>query len=137
MRVVEHEWGRPATHLLPDYDTKFTRAFDMVFAAAGTAVKRVGPRGPNLNAYAKRRVQSVRTECLDHFVICGERHLQHLVREVVAHYHTERPHQGLGNVPLPVAETAGEPQILTCPRGLVQCRSRLGGLLRHYHRAAA
>jgi hypothetical protein len=82
-------------------------------------------------------VQAVKTECLDHFVVCGERHLRHLVREFVAHYHAERPHQALGNVPLPAAASAGDPPILPFPRGPVRCRTRLGGLLRHYHRAAA
>jgi putative transposase len=41
----------------------------------------------------------VKQECLDHFVVFGERHLRYLIREYVNHFHEERPHQGLGNVP--------------------------------------
>jgi hypothetical protein len=41
-------------------------------------------------------VKTVRTECLEHFVIFGQRHLRHLLKEFCAHYHTERYHQGLG-----------------------------------------
>ena len=41
-------------------------------------------------------MKTIRSECLDHFVIFGERHLWHLLREFVAHYNTERYHQGLG-----------------------------------------
>ncbi len=54
-------------------------------------------------------------------------------------YNTERPHQARGNVPLPVAEAddAGEPRILKFPSGEVRCQGRLGGLLKHYYRAAA
>jgi len=83
--------------------------------------------------------QCFRTECLDHFLACGEKHLRHLVKEFVSHYHEERPHQARGNVPLPVAEAAdaGEPPLLPFPAGEVRCRKRLGGLLRHYYRAAA
>jgi putative transposase len=61
------------------------------------------------------------------------------VREFLIHYHEERPHQCRGNVPLPVAaaDDAGQPRILPFPSGEVKCRERLGGLLKHYYRAAA
>jgi len=36
-----------------------------------------------------------------------------------------------------VADDASEPPILKFPTGDVQCRERLGGLLKHYYRAAA
>ena len=110
-------------------------SFDAVFESEGTEVKRVGPRAPNMNAFAKRWVQSLRTECLDHFLIRGEKHLAHLTKEYVEHYNQERPHQARGNVPLPEAEEDG-PRILPFPSGEVACRERLGGLLKHYHRAA-
>lgn len=51
-------------------------------------------------------------------------------------YNLERPHQALGNVPLPEADET-EPRILQSPTGGVRCRERLGGLLKHYYRAAA
>jgi putative transposase len=129
------ELGASATHLLIDNDPKFATSFDAVFEADGCEVKRVGPRAPNMNAVAERWVQSLRTECLDHFLILGERHLGHLVREYVEHYNEERPHQAKGNVPLPDADR--DPVILPFPSGEVRCRERLGGLLKHYHRAAA
>jgi hypothetical protein len=75
-------------------------------------------------------VQSIQQECLDKFIICDPGHMDHLVREYVEHYHTERPHQGKENVPL-----TGLPPPLT--EGEVVCRERLGGVLRHYYRAAA
>jgi putative transposase len=133
------EWGLPARFLLLDYDSKFSGEFDAVFAADGTEVKRVGPVAPNLNAYAERWAQSLRTECLDHFLILGEGHLRHVITEYVKHHNTERPHQARGNLPLPDAavEDAGEPRVLPLSLGQVKCRERLGGLLRHYYRAAA
>jgi putative transposase len=63
--------GLSASRLIIDGDTKFTDSFDTVFESEGTTVQRVGPRSPNTNAYAERLVQAVRTECLDHFLICG------------------------------------------------------------------
>lgn len=88
------------------------------------------------NSYAERWVLSLRRECLDHFLVCGENHLAYLVREYVEHYNLERPHQAKGNVPLPDAAES-EPRILPFPSGKVKCRERLGGVLRHYYRAAA
>ena len=130
------DWNLGATHLIINHDTKYARSFDAVFAAEGCAVMRVGPQAPNLNTFAERWVQTLRRECLDHFVVVGERHLRHLVTEFVAHYNLDRPHQGRGNVPLPDA-ALDEPQAILFPSDEVKCRQRLGGLLRHYYRAAA
>jgi putative transposase len=127
------EMGLPPRYLLIDHDGKYTKDFDAVFAAEGGVVQRVGPKAPNLNAHAERFAQTLRQELLDHFVVFGEKHLRHLLTEFLTHYNSERPHQGIGNVPL----TEDPPGVLPFPRGRVQCRKRLGGLLRHYHRAAA
>ena len=49
----------------------------------------------------------------------------------VDHFHTERNHQGKGNILLfPRNTDRGR-------EGPVHCRERLGGLLRYYHREAA
>ena len=49
----------------------------------------------------------------------------------VAHYHTERNHQGLANRLIsPEAGHLGN-------AGVVQRRQRLGGMLNYYYRAAA
>ena len=66
-------------------------------------------------------IQTLQVECLDHFLVFGEKHFDYLVREYVEHYHTERPHQGVGNQLVLRAPPAGD--------GEVQCRTRLGGLL--------
>ena len=72
---------------------------------------------------------------LDHFVVFGEKHFDYLISEYVEHYHTERPHQALGNVPL----TGAWPEPKDDPPDTisVECRTRLGGLLRHNERRAA
>jgi hypothetical protein len=64
-----------------------------------------------------------------HLILFGERRLRHALDEVVAHYHGERNHQGLGNELI-----KPESRPLRGPH--VRCRERLGGLLRYYHRAA-
>ena len=64
-----------------------------------------------------------------HLILFGERRLRHALDEVVAHYHGERNHQGLGNELI-------APETHPAPGTHVRCRERLGGLLRYYHRAA-
>lgn len=98
----------------------------------GITVKPVGPLAPNLNAHCERVIQTIKHECLDHFVVFGEAHLRHLLSEFLVHYHRERPHQGIGNVPpsgaLPVVDQPSTSEVV--------CDTRLGGLLKHYRRAA-
>lgn len=89
-------------------------------------------RSPNLNACVDRFVPSIQQECLDHFLILGEKHLDYLVREYVEHSHVERPHQGLENRLI-----SREPPMVLDWNGELRCRTRLGGLLKHYHRVAA
>lgn len=86
-------------------------------------------------AFIERWGQSLKVECLDRMLALGEAHLNHLVREYVAHFNTERPHQALGNRPLPDVARP-EPPVLPFPEGGVVCEQRLGGLLKHHRRAA-
>jgi putative transposase len=119
--------------LIRDLDTKFMREFDDVLEGEGVEIFRVGPKEPNLNPHAERFVQTVRHECLDHFLICGEAHLRHLLKVFLDYYHDLRPHQGLGNVPPCYAPSPAG----ACPAGQFQCHELLGGLLKSYHRQAA
>jgi len=137
-KVARHFGDQPikATYLLHDQDTKFTKEFDVIVAAEGVTVVKVGPLAPNMNAVAERFVQSVRIEALDHFIVFGEEHLRHICTEYVAFYNQFRPHQGVGNEPL-----GGLPPSDHLPEALslaeVQCQECLGGLLNHYSRRAA
>ena len=83
------------------------------------------------NAFAKRRIRSIKRECLDHFVAFGCGHLDYLVEQYAEHYHDERPHQGLGN--LLVRDIHSPPD----PGGRIVRHTRLGGVLKHYERRAA
>jgi putative transposase len=125
---------RNATHLIHDRDSLFTQAWTTILATGSVDCVPIPAKSPNCNPYAERVVRTVRSECLDHFVIFGERHLRYLLREFFAHYHSERYHQGMGSkliLPLP-APTADNATL-----GAVRCRSRLGGQLNFYFREAA
>jgi putative transposase len=83
------------------------------------------------NAHAERFVRSIKESCLERLILFGESSLRTAVQNFVAHYQTERNHQGLGNkLILPDPAHVGT-------TGTVQCRQRLGGTLKYYYRTAA
>ena len=92
-----------------------------------------------MNAYAQRAIQTVQVECLDKFIVIGEKHLNYLVEQFLAHYHEERPHQAKGNAPLtpPHQPPATGPPDIPLRVKDIACRKRLGGVLKHYYRRAA
>ena len=105
-----------------------------------TQVVKTAHCAPNMQAYVERFIQSLKRECLDHFVALGERHLDHLCTEYLAYYHQERPHQGKGNELLKARRihNRGAPQAdQAISLTDVRCHQRLGGLLKHYSRKAA
>ena len=132
--VTMADWGflAPGQYLLHDRDGKYCPAFHQLIDAAGVTRVPLPPRSPNLNAYAERWVRSVKEECLSRLILFGEASLRHALQEYVEHYHSERNHQGKGNVLLfpTVGQASGR-------EGPIQCRERLGGLLKYYMREAA
>jgi hypothetical protein len=75
--------------LIRDRDSKFTRAFDDVFASDGIQTIQTPIQAPNANAFAERWVRTVRQECLDWMLIWGRRHLEGVLDEYVRHYNEE------------------------------------------------
>ena len=132
--VTMEEWGflAPGQYLIHDRDGKYCPAFQQIIDAAGVKPVPLPPRSPNLNAYAERWVRSVKEECLSRLMLFGEKALWHALTEYGIHYHYERNHQGKGNVLLFPAVSQGRKG-----EGSIQCRERLGGLLKYYGREAA
>jgi putative transposase len=118
--------------LVRDRDTKFTVAFDAVFAAEGIRVLRTPVRAPRANAYAERWVGTVRRELLDRMLILGCWQLRAVLAEYVDHYNGHRPHRALAQAP-PLGPVE-PPAIL--PAGRVVRRDRLRGLIHEYARVA-
>ncbi len=118
-------------YLIHDRDPLFTQEFQETLGAAGVRNVRLLARSPNLNAYAERFVRSIKESCLDRMILFGERSLRRAVQEFVAHYHFERNHQGLDNELIFPEKSAAKP---SAP---IECRQRLGGMLKYYHRLAA
>lgn len=84
------------------------------------------------NAFAERWVRSVKQECLSKLILFGEGSLLRVLTEYSRHYHHERNHQGKGNRLL-FPDVGEQPNL---QRRSIECRQRLGGLLKYYRRAA-
>jgi len=132
--VTMEAWGflSSGQYLIHDRDGKYCLAFQRLIDEAGVTRVPLPPRSPNLNAYAERWVRSVKEECLSRMILFGEVALRHALTHYVEHFHHERNHQGKGNVLL--FPTISQD---TVRQGPVQCRERLGGLLKYYARDAA
>jgi transposase InsO family protein len=118
-------------HRVPicDRDRKWSDAVRQQFHDAGIRVVLTPVCAPNANAYAERFVRSVKEECLDRIIPLGERHFRRAIAAFVEHYHLKRNQQGLDNRLI-----AGAPTTDAIAR--VYRRSRLGGMLNYYERAA-
>jgi len=104
--------------------------FDDMLRGAAVEPVRLPPRSPGLDAYAERFVRSITEECLVRMILFGEKSLRYVIRECLAHHHSERNRQGIGNfIPFP-DEWPGS-------SGEVVRSERLGGLPSCYHPHAA
>jgi transposase InsO family protein len=117
--------------LIRDRDSKFTAAFDQVFAGNGTPVINAPVRAAQANAVAERFVGTLRRECLDHLLIFGERHLRKVLGEYARHDNGHRPHQA--RQPRPPLHQPGPAIDITVP---IEGRQAIGGLISEYRRAA-
>jgi putative transposase len=117
-------------YVLMDRDGKFCPAFRAILETEGVEAVPLPPKSPNLNGHLERFHRSLRQECLDRMIFFGEASVRKAVHQFLAHYHAERNHQGLKNHLIEPGSEVG------CVAGEVQCRERLGGLLRYYYRKA-
>ncbi len=114
-----------------DRDATFCESFRTMLRDEGIEPIRLPPRSPNLNAYVERFFRSLKSECLKRMIFFGENSLRNAVREFLSHYHQERNHQGLENKLIDTGDEVG------LVAGKIECRDRLGGMLRYYYRDAA
>ena len=86
----------------------------------------ISPGSPWQNGYVERLIGTVRRECLDRVLVCGEAHLRRILSAYAVYYNHVRTHLALDkNVPLGRAiQRSG--RIVAVPV--------LGGLHHHYVR---
>ena len=121
--------------LIRDRDSKFTAAFDAVFATEGIRILKSPPQAPKANAICERMVGTLRREILDRSLVVNTRHLLGILDAYATHYNQHRPHQSRQQLPpetttLPVRPTSD----LDARR--IRRHPVLGNLVNEYHHVA-
>jgi transposase InsO family protein len=118
------------TYLLRDRDAIDGEIFTRCVDTMGIRPVITAPSAPWQNPFVERVIGSLRRECLDHFLILNETHLDRLLRADVAYDNAVRPHHALDhNSPQPR-------DIDPPPGGRIIAVPQVGGLHHRYQRAA-
>ena len=104
-----------------DRDSNFRCAFRTILNEADVEPVRLHARSPNLNSHLERFHLSLKSECLDRMIFCGESSLRNAVGQFRSHFHGERNDRGLGNKIIDPREEVGQPD------GEIECREALAG----------
>jgi putative transposase len=123
------------TFLLRDRDSRFTAAFDAVFAAEGIRILTSPPQAPRANAICERMIGTLRRELLDRLLIVNEHHLRRILATYLHHFNTARPHRTLGQL-APIQAETHPPQAINLANYQVRRRSIVDGLISEYQLAA-
>jgi transposase InsO family protein len=129
--VEAFPWGTAPRYLLRDRDGVYGREFCNRVEHMGIKEVKTAARSPWQNAHCERFVRSIKSECLEKMIFFDERSLLRAAASFVDHYHEERNHQGLDNQLIDPTQDVGHAD------GEIQCRERLGRILRYYFRQAA
>jgi putative transposase len=121
--------------LLRDRDSRFTGAFDAVFAADGIRILTSPPGAPRANAMCERMIGTLRRELLDRVLVLNERHLRRILTIYLHHFNAARPHRTLAQLAPAQAET-NPPQVIDLASYQVRRRAILNGLTSEYQIAA-
>jgi putative transposase len=104
-----------------------------LFKQAGAKPVATPIQAPIANCFAESWIGSFKRECLNHLMCFSAGQLDFITSEYARYYNRLRPHQSMGNVPLPERQHRRPPPSV----GRVGRERILGGLLNHYYRRAA
>jgi len=129
-QIVEAFADREAPrYLIRDRDGVYGSEVRLRVASLHIEEVLTAPRSPWQNPYAERLIGSIRTDCLNHFVMLNARHLRRTLASYFAYYHESRTHLGLDKqCPIP-RQVSRIGRIIEIPQ--------LGGLHHRYERVAA
>ena len=83
-------------YLIPDRDRIYGEAFTCSHPSDGhCATDRQRRDHHGRTGDAERLIGSIRRECLDHVIVCGERHLRYVLRSYARYYNGVRTHLSL------------------------------------------
>jgi putative transposase len=76
------------TFLLRHPDSRFTTAFDVVFAADDIRILTSPPGAPRANAIGEHMIATLRRELLDRILVVNERHLRRILAVYLQRFNT-------------------------------------------------
>ena len=84
-----YAWAQTPRYIIRDRDGAYGDVSLWRLRAMGIRDRPIAPRSPWQNGHTERLIGSIRRDCLDHVVLCGERHLRHLpkILQYVARTH--------------------------------------------------
>ena len=88
-------WASAPAYLVRDNDHAYGHVFTSRVRAMGIRDRPISPRSPWQNGIAERLIGTLRRECLDQMVICGEAHLRRILSAYAAYYNQARTHLAL------------------------------------------
>jgi transposase InsO family protein len=88
-------WRDAPRYVVRDRDQVYGSDFIRRVRAMGIRDRPISARSPWQNGYAERLIGSIRSDCLDHVVVFGERHLRNLLRSYQQYYNECRTHLSL------------------------------------------
>lgn len=119
--------------VIHDRDTKFTKEFVAKLVDCDVRTNALPKASPNLNGRCERFIQTIKLECLAKFVIFGQQHLNHLVKEFTNYYNCHRSHSARDSLP-PVRCIPDDVVSLHLDETVV--KSHVSGLVRSFERKA-
>src|SRR5215470_2701323 len=88
-------WASAPTYLVRDNDRAYGSVFTSRVRAMGIRDRPIDPGSPWQNGIAERLIGTLRRECLDQVIICGEAHLRRILSAYAAYYNQARTHLAL------------------------------------------
>jgi Integrase core domain len=88
-------WNEAPRYMIRDWDCIFGAVVTRRLRAMGIRDKPVAPASPWQTGFVERLIGSIRRECLDHAIICGEAHLRRVLKSHTYYYNNVRTHRSL------------------------------------------
>ena len=88
-------WASAPAYLARDNDRAYGHTFQRRVSAMGIRDRPISSASPWQNGIAERLIGTLRRDCLDQMVICGEAHLRRILSAYVAYYNQARTHLAL------------------------------------------
>lgn len=88
-------WESPPTDLIRNRDAAYGARFRRRGRTMGIRDRPMAPRAPWQNGHVGRLIESIRRECLNHYVIFSDAHLRRVLQQSADYYNDIRTHLSL------------------------------------------